>query len=72
METKIYATIDQDNFFPTPENLAEKMLEPVNFKKVQSILEPEAGKGDLVDSIMRKLIKTREWHIDCVEMNYHV
>lgn len=34
-------------FYPTPEALAEKLLRGVDWRKVESILEPSAGKGDL-------------------------
>lgn len=34
-------------FYPTPEALAEKLLRDVDWRKVESILEPSAGKGDL-------------------------
>lgn len=34
-------------FYPTPEGLAKKLLEGINWSFVESILEPSAGKGDL-------------------------
>jgi hypothetical protein len=40
------------NFFPTPKNLIEKMLEEYKTKPLpQNILEPSAGKGDIIDYI---------------------
>ncbi|WP_440998286.1 hypothetical protein, partial [Cysteiniphilum litorale] len=38
------------DFYPTPENLAHKMLDKVDFNdyKIKMILEPSAGKGDLI------------------------
>lgn len=41
------AIFDKD-FFPTPENVIEKMLEGVAIEN-KIILEPEAGKGDIMD-----------------------
>ena len=35
-------------FYPTPEWLVDKMLDKVNFSDVTSILEPSAGKGDII------------------------
>lgn len=41
---------DNPDFYPTPDSLAEKMVQKIKFrgKKIQTILEPSAGKGDLV------------------------
>ena len=44
------------DFYPTPYNLIEKMLSTVNFYMIKSILEPSAGKGDIVDAIFTLLI----------------
>ena len=44
------------DFYPTPEALAARMVDMVDTKRVHFVLEPSAGKGDLVDklqSIMR-------------------
>lgn len=67
---------DNRDFYPTPEGLIDKMLERVDFYKIQSILEPSAGKGDLVEGIQR-ISKKRTSHrwsegripdIDCIEI----
>ena len=40
------------NFFPTPRNLIEKMLEEYKNKPLpKNILEPSAGKGDIIDYV---------------------
>ena len=44
---------DNSDFFPTPLRLAGKMLALVNWKTVKLILEPSAGKGDLVMAVER-------------------
>lgn len=44
-------------FYPTPENLAKKMVDKVKWDDVQFVLEPSAGKGDLIDAV-RKPIDT--------------
>lgn len=36
-------------FYPTPSDLAGKLFEVVNFNKVKTVLEPSAGKGDLLE-----------------------
>lgn len=44
-----------DDFFPTPSALAGKMLGMVDFRNVRAILEPSAGKGDLVEAACNML-----------------
>ena len=46
-------------FYPTPALLAEKMLAKCDMKRVASILEPSAGKGDLAYETARKLFESR-------------
>lgn len=43
-----------NDFYPTPAHLAKKMLDKVNFKEVTTVLEPSAGKGDLIEMVMQK------------------
>lgn len=65
------------DFFPTPINLIHKMLSGIDFKLIDSILEPSAGKGDLVDAVIEKLKHSRSfyyskeaiWDIDTVEID---
>lgn len=59
---------DKD-FYPTPNNVIESMRQLVDWSSVTSILEPSAGKGDIVDHLnnyfsSRKVIK---W--DVIEKN---
>ena len=46
-------TQEDNQFYPTPETIAEKMLADVEWYKVETILEPSAGKGDLVIAITK-------------------
>jgi hypothetical protein len=65
------------NFFPTPASLATQMLQGIDFSTVGSILEPSAGKGDLVKAAIEKLDyarhnyahDTRDYDIDCIELD---
>ena len=63
-------------FYPTPPALAEKMLEGVEWNGVRSVLEPSAGKGDLIKAFLDKapahICTGRELHIDCVEIDPHL
>ena len=52
--TDMTTTQGRDQFYPTPRPLAEKMLAGLDMDHVQSVLEPSAGKGDLIDAIARK------------------
>lgn len=60
------------NFYPTPEALGRKMLENFDFKKAKSILEPSAGKGDLLEvfkCLLKKKTYRDECDMDCIELN---
>lgn len=46
-------TSGADQFYPTPPSVAGKMLAGLDFNFVQTVLEPSAGKGDLVDALLR-------------------
>ena len=63
---------DNANFYPTPEDLAAKMLSLVDMSRVKDLLEPSAGKGDLVKVIRKSFYKfsnERDYgtSIDCIE-----
>lgn len=51
------------NFYPTPKEVALKMIENLNFMG-KNILEPSAGKGDILEVINEKYVK-----IYCLEKN---
>lgn len=42
---------DYKEFYPTPEELVNKMLDGVNLNYVKTVLEPSAGKGDIVQGL---------------------
>ena len=52
---------DKD-FYPTPDNLIDKMLDGVNLSMIHSVLEPSAGKGDIVEHLKRKETETNEYY----------
>lgn len=55
------------NFYPTPKKLLEKITSTVQWWKLDGILEPEAGKGDIVDYIKEE--QSDRAVIDCIELN---
>ena len=63
-------------FYPTPDHVAYKMLEGVNWDLVQDVLEPSAGKGDLAEIVAKAMNRNRYrgddlWkaNIDCIELD---
>lgn len=50
MERKLIGT-KIDGFFPTPPSLVHRMLEAADIQAGHSVLEPSAGKGDILDAI---------------------
>lgn len=60
------------DFYPTPINLIQKMLSHLDFRNIKSVLEPSAGKGDLVESITNKFkynqsYNKNKYDIDTIE-----
>lgn len=49
--TNLTITNGDDQFYPTPPSVAKKMLEDVDWRYIQTVLEPSAGKGDLIKAI---------------------
>ena len=56
-----------ENFYPTPDFLIDKMIEKVNFSKVKYILEPSAGKGDIIKKLIKKTYHRIE--VNAIEIN---
>ena len=54
------------NFFPTPERLLKDITKNISFWKIASVLEPEAGKGDIVDFVKEE---RNSVNVDCIEIN---
>jgi len=64
----------QKGFYPTPADVAEKMLAGVDWKKVQTVLEPSAGKGNLILAV-GKAYRAATWSdynsldVDAIELD---
>lgn len=61
-------------FYPTPPSLVEKMLEGIDWKYIRTVLEPSAGKGDILREIARKEYRLFEYRhggldVDCIEID---
>lgn len=65
----------QSEFYPTPASLVEKMLECVDLDSCTTILEPSAGKGDILRVIARdastryERYGKRKHDVDCIEVD---
>ncbi len=47
-----------DGFFPTPKKIIDELISIAEVKKGESILEPSAGKGDILDAIQEQFNDT--------------
>ncbi len=57
-------------FYPTPKPLIDKMLKDIEWYMIENILEPSAGKGNIVESIIEKYPKYSSLpDIDCIEID---
>lgn len=61
--TDMTTTGGNDQFYPTPPHIADKMLAGLDFTYIHSVLEPSAGKGDLIQALMRDYLVKR-WRCD--------
>jgi hypothetical protein len=71
---------DDHQFFPTPPEVAKRMLAGIDWNKVETILEPSAGKGNLIEAIGEEVFNEQMWEnyrfrrdhkvdVDCVEID---
>lgn len=58
-----------NEFYPTPKSLINKMLEGTDLSMVFSVLEPSAGKGDIVEVLKERNDNRLKFDIDCIEMD---
>lgn len=66
------------DFYPTPQNLIDKMFSDLDFSMIKSILEPSAGKGDIVEALKKKeeirsyRNSKYQFDIDCIEADQNL
>lgn len=62
---------DNKDFYPTPKNIIDKMLSGLDLSRVNNVLEPSAGNGNIVEALMENAKKdyhrNRSLDIDCIE-----
>lgn len=77
--TEIITTEEaREGFYPTPTTVADKLLDGIDWDIISDVLEPSAGKGNLVDRIAEKWNASR-WRgrrssdrsidVDCIEID---
>lgn len=65
--------IDNKDFYPTPDDVIRKMCEKVKWDNVDNILEPSAGKGNIIKYIVKEYVNSyfnktkRYFNIDAIE-----
>lgn len=60
---------DNKNLYPTPLSLIYKMLSDVDYNRIKTILEPSAGKGDILEVLNKKKEYYKHLDIDCIEID---
>jgi 16S rRNA A1518/A1519 N6-dimethyltransferase RsmA/KsgA/DIM1 with predicted DNA glycosylase/AP lyase activity len=70
MRARELTSTQDGQFYPTPPDVARKMLEGVDFRMVRTVLEPSAGKGDLVMELARSVPQhAYTMDVDCCEID---
>ena len=57
-------------FYPTPPTLVEKMYNKIEWQKVRSILEPSAGKGDIIEGFRQIYIDKEKEKYSQYDISY--
>ncbi len=73
----MYTNNKNRDYYPTPGKLIDKMLSGIDFDKIETILEPSAGNGNIVDALRQKEEIHNKYHryeeykidIDCIEVD---
>ena len=71
---------DNKDFYPTPQNLIDKMFFDLDFSMIRSILEPSAGNGNIVEVLKKKEETHNKYYgkqyyqfdIDCIEADQNL
>lgn len=60
----------QKSFYPTPSPLASELVSGIEWGKIQNVLEPSAGNGNLIHAVLEKAyLYTNSLSVDCVEID---
>ena len=50
--------LENKDFYPTPDKMIKKMVDGLNFKMIRTVLEPSAGKGNIVEYLQKEAKKS--------------
>ena len=77
-----YLLSDDNQFYPTPPELAKRMFDGIDWTDIETILEPSAGKGNLIEALGEEVFGEKETvreryryrrekkiDVDCVEID---
>lgn len=73
--TVLTSTEGNDQFYPTPDHVAKKMLAGIEWDYIETVLEPSAGKGDLLHCAIKSHYNNsprcgnRKLECDCIEID---
>lgn len=59
----------ESEFYPTPAALARKMINGIDWDCIQTVLEPSAGRGDILKVMAKELDAKTMPEIDCIEID---
>jgi phospholipid N-methyltransferase len=68
----------QADFYPTPAELGKRMLQDVDLRFVTTVLEPSAGKGDLICCLAEEVIaqeyrcNPHTLNVDAIEIDPYI
>ena len=51
----------RSGFYPTPPEVADKLLAGIDWDKTESVLEPSAGKGTLVKAVLENYARNAKY-----------
>lgn len=60
----------ENEFYPTPQSLLDKMYSVLDVSRIKNVLEPSAGRGDIIEYLLSKGNQWSNHHIyeiDCIE-----
>jgi len=61
---------DNKNYYPTPNEIVNKMICNIDWNTISTILEPSAGSGNIVDNILYTTsYRSKKLDIDCIEID---
>lgn len=68
IESGEYDCPRSNDFFPTPDDLADRLVEKADVQPHHMVLEPSAGKGALLDAVRRKFGDAKLEHYWAIEL----